>query len=174
MTPKPVRNAKDPSIAWAERLWQRLESDLLSAQNTIIAIIDAKAWEPLGYESFSKAWIDKIMPTVTISAELRPHVVYQMFNEGLTADQVADAVKGVSPEAAERLKDQKDHGVPADRATTTVVRRHQRKLPGNWKFLHLKVDTQKLKKWDRIAKENDSTVKEIALEAVEAVFDELT
>lgn len=172
MVRKTVKTAEDPSIAWAEKLWARLETGLFDVQNTIIAIIDARAWEPLGYESFSKAWIDRIMPKVTISAELRPHVVYQMFEEGLTADQVADAVKGVTPIVAKALGRQKKHGVPADQATT-IVREHRRKKPGDWSFIHLKVDTETLKIWDRIAKANDTTVKEFALEVVTAAFDEL-
>lgn len=173
MTRKTVKTAKDPSIAWAEQLWARLESGLLDVQNTIIAIIDARAWEPLGYESFSKAWIDKIMPRVTISAELRPHVVYQMFEEGLTADQVADAVKGVTPEVAKSLGRQKKHGVPADKAST-VVRQHRRKLPGKWSFLHLKVDNNVLVEWRRRAEKHGQSVNDIALNAVIDAFNELT
>lgn len=172
MARKPVTTVKDPAIAWADQLWKRLESNLLDAQSTIIAIIDARAWEPLGYESFSKAWIDRIMSTVTISAELRPHVVYQMFSEGLTSDQVADVVKGVTPETAARLKEQQEHGVPADQAST-VVRRHRRKLPGEWGFLHLKVSTAELKDWHRIAKKHRRLAKDVAVEAVRAAFDEL-
>lgn len=172
MVRKAVKTTEDPAIVWAEKLWARLESGLLDVQNTIIAIIDARAWEPLGYESFSKAWIDKIMPRVTISAELRPHVVYQMFEEGLTTDQVADAVKGVTPEAAKSLGRQRKNGVSADKATT-IVRQHRRKKPGGWGFLHLKVDAETLKNWHQIAKANDTTAKDFALEVVTAAFDEL-
>jgi hypothetical protein len=172
MTPKQVKDVQDPSVAWAEKLWERLESGLLDVQNTIIAIIDAKAWEPLGYESFSKAWVDKIMSKITIASELRPHVVYQMFDEGLTADQIADAVKGITPETARNLKRQKGHGVPPDQATTTV-RQHRRKLPGQWSYLHLKVENETLVEWKRRAEASGRTVNEIALAAVTLVFDEL-
>jgi hypothetical protein len=172
MAPKPVNTVTDPAVAWAEKLWQRLETGLLDTQNTIIAIIDAHAWEPLGYESFSKAWIDRIMSKITIAAELRPHVVYQMFSEGLTAKQVAAAVKGVSPDTAARLKEQQDRGVPADAAAITV-RQHRRKHPGNWRFLHLKVDTGTLAEWHRIARAQHRPTAEIALEAVTAAFEQL-
>lgn len=172
MTTRRVRTTEDPSIAWAEKLWKRLEAGLLDTQNTIIAIIDSRAWEPLGYESFSKAWIDRIMSKVTISAELRPHVVYQMFSEGLTADQVADAVKGVTPETAEVLERQKKNGVPADQATT-VVRRHNRRKPSKWSYLHIQVDNTTLKEWKQLAEEHGVAMNDIALEAVTAAFKKL-
>jgi hypothetical protein len=171
MTPKPVTTTPDPAVAWAEKLWTRLETNLLDTQNTLIAIIDAHAWEPLGYESFSKAWVDRIMSRITLAAELRPHVVYQMFSEGLTAEQVAGAVKGVTPESAQRFKEQQDNGVPPEQATT--VRRHQRRLPGPWKFVHLKVDPSTLADWRRIAQTRGRSVTAMALEFVTAGFDKL-
>lgn len=172
MAPKPVHTTEDPAIAWAEKLWDRLEKGFLDTQNTIIAIIESKAWEPLGYESFSKAWVDRIMSKVTVASELRPHVVYQMFSEGLTAEQVADAVKGITTESANELKRQRNNGVPADQATT-VVRRHHRRKPGNWSFLHIKVDTDTLKEWKRLAKEHNKDMTEVAHEAVTAAFEKL-
>lgn len=172
MTPKKVTTTKDPTIAWAEHLWERLESNLLDTQNTIIAIIDAKAWEPLGYESFSKAWVDRIMSKITIASELRPHVVYQMFDEGLTADQVADAVKGVGTDTAKDLKRQKDNGVPPGLAST-VVRKHHRRKPAAASWIHLQVDPTLRQEWTRIAKSHGKTMESIALQAVTEAFNDL-
>lgn len=79
------------------------------------------------------------MDGVTIAAAIKAHVIYQMLSEGLTPTEISDTVTGIGLETAEVLKRQRDNGVPADRVTATV-RRHQRKLPGAWKWLHLKVD----------------------------------
>ena len=54
---------------------------------------------------------------------------------------------------------------------TTTVRRHQRKLPGAWKWLRLKVDGDTHREWARIAKRNNTIVAEIALKAVKAAFE---
>jgi hypothetical protein len=160
---KMVKTTKDPAIAWAERLWERLQSNFLDAHKTIIEIIGARAWEPLGYDSFATAWQDQ-MKNITLASEIRPHIVFQMIDEGLTADEIAGIVKGVGPDAAEHLKRQKDNGVPADHATTKRSTRHSPyatvflKIPREWK-------AQALARGDKLD--------EIAYAAIEAWFDDL-
>ena len=170
---RPIKDTKDPAVAWAEKLWERLHSSLLDSQKTIVEIIAARAWEPLGYESFSKAWVDK-MSGIAIASELLPHVVYELLDEGLPAAEVASAVKGVGPGFVERLKEQKDSGVPVEKAAMTVVRRHRRKLPGQPSHLHIEVDSATLKRWQRIARQYGVTVQEVALPAIAAAFEELS
>ena len=160
-------------IARAEKLWERLHSSLFDFQATLIEIIDTKAWEPLGYESFSKAWIEK-MADITIGAELLGHVVYELLDEELAVEEVVDVLKGVGPERVERFAEEKAAGVPAAEATgTTVVRRHRRSLPGKPSHLHIEVDSATLKRWQRIAKKRGVTVQAVALPAVAAAFDGL-
>jgi hypothetical protein len=65
-----VTTVNDPTVASTETLWERLHSGLLDAQNCIVEIIDTRAWETLGYESFSKARLDR-MSDISIATELR-------------------------------------------------------------------------------------------------------
>jgi hypothetical protein len=160
-----------PLPAYAERLWIKLQSNLLDAYKAVIEIIETEAWKPT-YDSFFDAWDDK-MASISFAPQVRTYVAYQMFNEGRTPDDVADAVKGLTPDSAERLKEQKEHGVPPEHATTTV-RRHQRKRPGEAKYLHLRVPHETLLGWRRIARENRRSVDDIALEAVTAAFEALS
>lgn len=166
MAPKRVDTVTDPAVAWAEQLWARVESGLLDVQNAIVAIIDSRAWETLGYESFSKAWIDRIAGRVTLAAEIQPHVVYQMFSEGLSPQQVADAVKGVTDRGARDLKRQRDAGTAPEDARITV-RRHKRRPPCSAGFVHFKVDHETLLEWRRVvaAEGCGRTLADVAYEA---------
>lgn len=163
-----TKTTRDPSVIWAEKLWERLVSSLLDAEKTIIAIIDAKAWEPLGYESFGKAWIDR-MSTVTVAVEMRPHVVYQMFSEGLSPEEVSNAVKGIGADTAEVLKEQQDAGVPADQAT----QRRRRSVPRPRTTIFVHVGEVALAEYERKAAAAGRKVEDIAREAISAAFGEL-
>ena len=83
-------------------------------------------------------------------------------------------LKASVPETAERVKQQKDSGVPADQATTVDVRKHRRKLPGPWKWLRLKVDGDVHRTWQRIAKKHHTTVATVVMNAATAAFEEMT
>lgn len=168
-----MQEHRSPEVINADRLWNRVRDSLLGAEKAVIAIIETEAWKPLGYKSFAEAW-GKEMDGVTIAAATKAAVIYQLLTEGLTPIEITDTVTRVAPETAEGLKRQKDNGVPADKATTTEVRRRQRKLPGPWKWLRLKVDGDTHRQWARIAKRNNTTVAQIALPAIEAAFKELT
>jgi hypothetical protein len=91
--------------------------ELFSMRKSIIEIIEQRAWEPT-YESFAKAWADKMFDA-PLPVELHPYVVCQMLDEGLTPDKIAHAAKGVKPGMAENLKRQRDNGVPARLAIST-------------------------------------------------------
>lgn len=117
MARKKIVTVKDPALAAAERLWDRAHSAMLGWQQAIIDIITARAWEPIGYESFSKAWVER-MADIELSAAVLPHVVYQFLSEGATVPEIADHVAGVGERTAERLKNQRDAGVPVEVAST--------------------------------------------------------
>ena len=51
---------KDPAVAVAENLWEALRSGFLGTEKTIVEIIKARAWEPLGYETFTDAWVKEV------------------------------------------------------------------------------------------------------------------
>ncbi len=163
---------KTAEIMWAENLWSRLQKTFLDMEETLQTIIATQAWKPLGYDTFTQAWAEK-MSGITLAGELRPHVVYAMFDEGATVEEIADTVKGVSIETVERLDEQKANGVPADMATTTTVRRHKRKLPGARKFIHIEIDADTHREWRHKAKAHNTTTNAIALAAVTAAFEAL-
>ena len=112
---------KNPAVAVAENLWEALRSGFLGTEKTIVEIIKARAWEPLGYETFTDAWVKEVAD-ISIANELLPHVVYQMFAEGLTVDEVAETVKGIGADRAESLDRQRRHGIPAHAASMYEVR----------------------------------------------------
>jgi hypothetical protein len=156
--------------AYAERLWINLQSNLIDFHKTLLEIFESEAWKPQ-YETFTEAWTDK-MSNITFAPELLAPIAYQMFNEGATPDQVADSVKGIGPSIAEDLKQQKDNGVSVDQAST-VVRRHRRKLPGDFGYIRIKVGRDTLKEWKRLANQHGMTVAGVALPAIADAFREL-
>lgn len=162
-----IRTVQDPAVAVAEGLWAQLRSNFLDTENTIKAIIQTRAWEPLGYESFAKAWIDK-MSDLTLPTEIIPHVVFEMFSEGLTADEIANAVKGIGRQTAEYLERQRDNGVPAEAAETVVRRHHRRKPARHW--IEFEIQGDELRLWKRLASQQNMTVRQIALRATRDAF----
>jgi hypothetical protein len=151
--------------AHSERLWLNLQSSLLDFHKTLIEIIENMAWKP-AYETFTDAWTAK-MSNISFAPELLPHIMYQMFNEGATVEDVADAVKGVGPDAVERVKQQKDNDVPAE---YVHVRDYHRKPPARPATLHVNVGQSALTQYNRIAKKLGMTVEDIAREAIARRF----
>jgi hypothetical protein len=155
----------DDDTAQAEALWDKLQHDFLDAQATIIEIIDTRAWEPLGYESFAKAWIDR-MADITLAAELLPHVVYELLKER-SVEEVAHLVKGIGPEGVENLKRQQDEGIPAEQASP---RRRPRTKRAH-RFLTIEVEPELLATWKAKAEQAEKTVAEIVVAAATATFE---
>jgi hypothetical protein len=166
-----MTKSQRPLPAYAEKLWTRLQSNFLDTYKTLAEILETEAWKPT-YATFTDAYTDR-MANITFAPEMLPHIAYRMFAEGATPDQVTDAVKHVGPQAARRLKEQRDDGVPADQATTTRVREHRRNLPGPWKWLRLKVNNDVHREWMAIARRHHTTVAAVALRAAKAAFEEL-
>ena len=157
------------SVAEAGKLWGELRQHFANAENTIQAIVEQKAWEPLGYNSFAEAWAAE-MSNLTLPSEVRPHVVYQMLAEGWEPVDIADAVKGVGPQTAEAFARQKRNGVPPNHA---VVREHYRRPAAPPSHIRISVGATMLGEYHRIALAVNQSVEEIALEAVRERFREL-
>lgn len=153
----------------ATALWGKLREHFVNAEDVIREIVDTRAWEPLGYKTFAEAW-KATLSDVTLGVEIRPHVVYQMLGEGWSAEEVATAVRGLSPDGVESLERQRSNGVPADKA---IVRRHLRKRPGPVGVMRLNFGPTMLREFRRIAAEIGTTAEEIAAEAVNARFREI-
>lgn len=156
----------------AQQLWAKLQQHFINAGRVLEEIIERRAWEPMGYSTFSEAWTAE-MADITLAVEVRPHVVYQMLAEGLSIDDVAGAVKGVGRDRAESLSRQRKNGVPANHASMTTVRQHLRKSPSTQDTIHLRIGATRLARYQLIAKRADRSVEEIAAEAVEAAFSRL-
>lgn len=161
---------KTAEIMYAEDLFERLHKSFLDMEETLATIVRTKAWLHLGYSSFVEAWAAK-MAGVTLASEMRPHIVFAMFDEGATVEEITAVVKGVGPEQAEKLKRQKDNGLSAKDASI-LVREHGRSRPQRH-FVTIEVDGDTRQEWDRIAKAHDTTIEAIALPAVQAAFEAL-
>lgn len=158
--------------AQAVELWGKLRTHFIDAAKVMEDIIQSRAWEPLGYDSFATAW-NAQMGDVTLAVEVRPHVVYQMLTEGYDYDAIAERVKGIGRDRAESLDRQRRNGVPARDASMTVVRRHRRKLPSAAGTIHVQVGPIALKRYQQIAEKRETTVEAIAAEAIAVKFGEL-
>lgn len=150
----------------ATALWDALRHHFTNAADTIRAIIEDKAWEPLGYVSFAQAW-RKEMAGIILAEEIRPHIVYALLEENVPVTDIADMVGGIGPSIAESLARQHHNGVPADAA---VVREHIRRKPKPADTLHVKVGATMLSEYRRIAFDAGQSVEDIALEAIREKF----
>lgn len=150
-------------------MWDNLRHHFTNAADAIKAIIESRAWEPLGYASFAQAWKSE-MSDVKLAGEIRAHVVYQLLEERVPVADVADMVGGVGPTLAESFARQKANGVPADCA---VVAEHFRRKPKPADTLHVKVGATMLHEYRRIAALQGDTVEDIAREAIREHFAQL-
>lgn len=154
----------------AETLWNDLRSALVNAEQAIIKIIETKAWEPLGYDTFSQAWNDR-MKGVKLAALCTPHIVYAMLDEKTPVTKVA-AATGHSTETVKLLQRQKRNGVPPQMATTRV-RSHDRARPRAPFMLVLELTNAEIENYKALCGAKNLDVKTEALKAVRAHFAKL-
>ena len=112
------------------------------------------------------------MDGITIATEMRPHVIYAMFNEGAQLDTIQAAIKGIGPRQLDVLKRQYNNGVPADLATT-IVREHPRQKPSAPKTIRVEVGAHTLAIYEKKAKKHGLTVDGIAAQAIRDRFNSL-
>jgi hypothetical protein len=153
----------------AQAMWDRVWQTLSDHEAAIREVIDKKAWLPLGFETFADAWFGLNHNDISLARELRPHVVVQLLSEGLTEDEVADAVKGIGPELAARINKERKAGVPADQMS--LVKQHSRLTRPH--TLHIYVGAEQMEEFHRIVTSlgyPSTHVLAVALEAVEKRF----
>jgi len=150
----------------ASTMWDALRDHFTNAAEAIRKIIEARAWEPLGYVSFAEAWNTE-MREVKLAKEIQAHVVYQLLEERVPLQDIADMVGGVGPAIAESLARQRNNGVPADCA---VVSEHLRRRARPAGTLHIQIGATMLYEYRRIAALNGDSVEEIAREAIRERF----
>ena len=109
----------------ATALVNRLRASLLTLSTTLPAIVEARAWEPLGYVSLVELWKNEL-GDIDLTGALRAAAVYALLESGATDDEVIGCVKGVGPAKAATYRLGFERGVaPADadkRAQTTKDR----------------------------------------------------
>lgn len=154
------------SVAEAKQMWGDLRDGFINQERKIAEIIVNRAWEPVGFSTFTAAW-EQEMQGVTLAGEVRPHVVYQMIAEGLSDEDICTLVKGVGPSSAESFRQEMENGVPAG---VSIVRRHPRNKPQPPSILRLEVGSSNLKSWRR---KHGPNVENIALDAIIQRFGEL-
>ena len=98
-------------------LWEGLHTRK-TLRNTVIAIIETRAWEPLGYDTLRDAWTHEAADIRVWATEVQAMLAYAMFEAGAHRDQVADAITGVGPSTAYQLPEQMLDGVRPERART--------------------------------------------------------
>ena len=145
----------------ATAMWDNLRDSFLNATTEIKRIIAAQAWEPLGYKSFAQAWREEMID-IPLAGEIRVHVVYQLLEESVPLQDIADMVGGFGPTIVESLARQKANGVPSDCA---VVSEHIRRKPRPADTVHIKVGTTLLYEYRRVAHELGESVEDIFFEA---------
>lgn len=114
----------------AQKLWDNLRGSLLETEKNIRAIINTRAWEPLGYETFAEAWRDNLSD-IELSTELRAVVVFAMFDNGSSPANAARAVKGVGVRQVTALHDAHKRGIDAQDAAYLSFRNRPTPRPAN-------------------------------------------
>lgn len=155
--------------ARAEKLWDLLHSSILTTHNAILEIIEAGAWEPLGYPTLRAAWADR-MADLDLAVTPMIHVVYQMLAEDALDQEVADVVKGVQVGTVSTLRRQRDNGVPPEAASLYVrpAAGEQRSASRGTLFLHIGPD--RLREWNQLAKGQEKSAADLAIEILTREF----
>ena len=153
----------------AEQLWTRLSDGLNDVEATLIEIIESKAWEPLGYASFTDAWNDRLKDSRLANRTdmLRAHVVYALFAEGLTDEEVIVLAK-VPDARVKNLRAAVAANVPAERAAgykAEPTAKVTRSTPETRSGLRLEFSAQELVYWNATI-EDDELLHELAADAV--------
>lgn len=161
----------------AEQLFNQLKNSLLEVEAVLQDIIETRAWEVLGYTSFAQAWDDRIAPLgLSITRELRGQVIYAMFDNGDSVEDISDAVSGVSQNTVEQMKKAKEQGVSAKSSEAHVramnrkpvkVKEFERSLPSQRNSIHLEgFKSEELDDWKQYAAKTGQVYPEMLKQAV--------
>lgn len=160
----------------AETLWSELREGFVNAEKKIQEIVAARAWEPLGYTSFAAAWAERMAGVRLATDVVKAAVVYALFDTLASTEDVAAALgvsAGVPPSTIERLKHQKDSGVPAELASTRTWGRTKATYPATRPIIIQSVPAETVREYEKLAAEAGSTLTTEAARAVHAHFETL-
>lgn len=160
--------------AAAGKMWDELRGHLVNAEKCIAKIIDAKAWEPLGYTSFAEAWAARMQGVPLATDVMRAHVVYAMFDAGLDDAEVLDATgigSQVGPRSVAALRRQKAAGVPPELASTRV-KAHYRKKPGAPRTVHVELTEREYAAFREYAESQELDTASLAAQLIRAYIEQ--
>lgn len=135
-----------------EALWGQLRDHFASAEKVLISIIEDRAWFPLGYDTFSQAWNDRMKGVRLATEGVRAHVVYTLLAEGLDDREIRNVIgTQIGDTALVYLREQRDRGVPAGLATTRVKAHDRSRFVAPPRFLRVELRTDELSAFTEIA-----------------------
>lgn len=147
----------------ARDLWQNLRDALSNTEKAIQRIIETKAWEPLGYDSFVQAWKAENNGSF-LATELRAPVVLAMFEEGASDDEVRNSLgsgSGVSKGTVGEIRRQDENGVPAGEIN---VREHSRRETPAYVNLSVSLPKETLRYYHDLARAQNKELTTITRE----------
>ena len=148
----------------ASELWDSLREALVNAEDSIKKIIAAKAWEPLGYDTFLDAWADRMQGVRLATNGMAAHVVYQMLSEGASDADIATAVTGVGGVTVRTLREKKGRGIPPENVNMHPVRRHERRNPAPPSVLKVELTAEEIGRYKALARvQGSATLSSIVL-----------
>jgi hypothetical protein len=168
-TKKPVKDAEDPAVAYAKKIVRKLQTDALHFDKNFRELLRIKAWDTLGYESFTKLWVDKFSNTI-VGNMLMPMIgtiVDEMLKDGTSLDDMDDVLPGYGPEKLKWMKQQLADGVPPDQVSVTPKQSNE---PVS---LSLYLGKEQYARWTRIAAKLNKPLKNVALDVLNDFFDNL-
>lgn len=147
----------------ANELFDSLHEQIVDIEKTIIRIIETRAWEVLGYESFADAWKDRLSSIPLATKVMKAHVVYALLDTQ-TPEEIGGpgGASGVSIDAARSLKRQKSAGVPANLASGRTRGGVEPKASPLPRTVRIVVDTDEYKAWTSVAAAAGETLDEYA------------
>lgn len=154
----------------ARGLFDDLKAGLFQADEALREIIRTRAWEELGYGSLAEAWSAELGDVRLASIIARNLVAFEIYREGGKPEDVSNAVHGVGPVTAKRLREEFDAGLTEEEATGIPVRRHYRKPAAPASVVRIQLNPEERARYHRLADERGLTLEDAARKALEEWF----
>lgn len=160
----------------AQRLVNTLRISLEMSEETLQRIVETKAWEALGYESFRAMWDSEIGGNIELTALTRAVIVYEMIDEASPEIEQADKLLDTSSNFIEAIKQAHKIGFTAPQAAIhgeTIVRQHTRRPRGTANSVSIgKLEPTELLRWKEFAKSRKVKTSEMFRDALRIGMDQ--
>jgi hypothetical protein len=152
----------------AKRLSNEIRDGLVVTAQKIEMFINGQGWIALGHSSFEAWWNAEHLSDTLLGREIRPIIVIQMIENGMSDMEVSLKVKGVSPSTVSNIRRQKEIGIPHDKIT---VRQHSRKTPPSKpSVLKLDLGPRVLARYRKAAEAEGLSLEKIAISLLREHF----